>query len=547
MFETAELGRAISKKDYRAVAGPLREELLRLQDRLKEGRDFQVLVVFSGVDGAGKTESVAMLNEWIDARWLHTLAYDVPTDVELQHPEYWRYWRDLPPRGRIGLYLSAWYSRPVLDRVYGRSSDGTFFKQLERIASFERALANDGALILKFWMHLSHSAQEERLKSMEMDPLTRARVGERDWENWHSYDRFIATAEQVIARTNTGNAQWQIVEGIDSNYRTLKVATALRNALKRRLEEADVAIAQAEARRAPLDEVLIKDKKDKNGRKEKNGKASKRGQKPDLLPEANAKTVLSCLDMDQSIEKKDYSERLVALQAETHLLHLRAKEQGVASVLLFEGPDAAGKGGAIRRLTSAMSPKNYQVHGVVAPTEDEKAQHYLWRFWRHIPQDGYCAIFDRSWYGRVLVERVEGFASSAEWRRAYAEINDFENQLIEHGIVLLKIWLHITKDEQYERFKLREETAYKKWKLTEEDWRNRERWHEYGDAVNDMVQYTSTHDAPWHLVPSNDKRFARIRVLEIFRDALASALDESADVVSLHEAHFGDREPVESE
>ena len=380
-----------------------------------------------------------------------------------------------------------------------------------------------------------------------MDPLTRARVDERDWENWRNYDRFIATAEQVIARTNTGHAQWQIVEGIDSNYRTLTVATALRDALKRRLEEADAAKARAEALRAPQHDAPKNDGKDKNGRKAKDDKASKRGQDPELLPEANQRTVLSCLDMDRSIEKKDYSERLVALQAETHLLHLRAKEQGIASVVVLEGPDAAGKGGAIRRLTAALSPKNYQVHGVAAPTEDEKARHYLWRFWRDIPLDGYTAIFDRSWYGRVLVERVEGFASPTEWRRAYAEINDFENQLIEHGIVVLKIWLHISKDEQYARFKLREETAYKKWKLTEEDWRNREHWNEYADAVNDMVQYTSTHDAPWHLVPGNDKRFARIRVLEVFRNALASALGETAEIVSLHEAQFGDREPAESE
>jgi polyphosphate kinase 2 (PPK2 family) len=210
------------------------------------------------------------------------------------------------------------------------------------------------------------------------------------------------------------------------------------------------------------------------------------------------------------------------------VLHLQARRQGVATLLIFEGPDAAGKGGAIRRINAALEARNYQVHGVAKPTDEELAQPYLWRFWRNIPRDGYLAIFDRSWYGRVLVERVEGLASEDEWRRAYSEINDFEHQLIEHGIILIKYWIHITKDEQLTRFKLRKRTPHKRWKLTDEDWRNREKWEEYELAVHDMVQYTSTDRAPWTLVEGNDKRYARIKVLQTLRDRWVNVLEQTS-------------------
>ena len=509
MFETAELGRVVSKKDFKKAAPPLREELLQLQDRVRQGQYFRTILVFAGVDGAGKGETVSLLNEWMDPRWLSTQAYDEPTPGELERPEYWRYWRDLPPRGRIGMFMSAWYSKAVLDRVYGRIDEAMFLKRLERIVSFERALAVEGGLIHKFWMHLSRSEQERRLKSLETDPLTKARVTERDWEHWRMYDSFIDAAEQVIARTNKGVAPWTIVEGADANYRGLTVATILRDSLQHRLAEVESAAG-------------TKPKPDKV--KKKRGSARK-AVKADANESANAVTVLSTLEMTQKLGKQSYEKQLIAEQARLHQLHLEAKKRGVSSILLFEGPDAAGKGGAIRRVHAALDPHNYQVHGIAAPTEEERAQHYLWRFWRHLSRAGRVTIFDRSWYGRVLVERIEGFATETAWRRSYGEINDFENQLIEHGIVLVKFWLHITKEEQLARFKLREKTPYKRWKLTDEDWRNREKWGDYEAAVNDMVQYTSTRTAPWTLVEGNDKRFARVKVVRTFADRLEAALE----------------------
>ena len=519
MFETAELGRTVTKKAFKKATPPLREELLQLQDRLHKGGYFRTILVFAGVDGAGKGETVSLLNEWMDPRWLSTQAYDEPTPGELERPEYWRYWRDLPPRGRIGLFMSAWYSKAVLDRVYGLIDEAQFLKRLDRIVTFERALAVEGGLIQKFWMHLSRAEQERRLKSLETDPLTRARVTERDWEHWRMYDKFIDAAEQVIARTNRGNAPWTIIEGADPNYRGLTVATILRDALKHRLAETD-----GGASKTHDDGAAAPASKPKGKHKSKHKTAE-----PNGSDEAEEITVLSTLDMTQSLGKQRYEKQLIEQQARLHPLHLRAKERGISSILIFEGPDAAGKGGAIRRVHAALDPHNYQVHGIAAPTDEEHAQHYLWRFWRHLSRAGRITIFDRSWYGRVLVERVEGFATEEEWRRSYAEINDFENQLIEHGIVLVKFWLHITKEEQLARFKLREKTPYKRWKLTEEDWRNREKWPDYEAAVNDMVQYTSTRTAPWTLVEGNDKRFARVKVVRTYADRLEAALKAAGD------------------
>jgi len=507
MFRTAELGQSISKAEYREREPLLRQELLEVQQQLREAGRFPVIIVFAGVDGAGKGDTVNILNEWMDPRWLLTTAYDEPSDEERERPEYWRFWRALPPKGRIGLFLSAWYSRPILDRVYEKSDESTFNAQLDRILSFENALADDGALILKFWMHLGHDAQQKRLKKLEKDPLTSWRVTPRDWDHWHIYDRFESAAERTIMRTSTGTASWNIVEGMDPCYRSLTVGTIVRDEIRKHLQRMEQQQQLASA--VPAEPAT--------------GTDTAEGQSPPPLPVA---TVLSRLDMSQQLSKADYKKQLKEWQAKLNLLHRKALKKKKSAILVFEGADAAGKGGAIRRITAALDARHYQVIPIAAPTDEERAQHYLWRFWRHLSRAGRISIFDRSWYGRVLVERIEGFATEPEWRRAYAEINDYEEQLTEHGIVLLKYWIHISQDEQLERFRLREQTPHKQWKLTDEDWRNREKWDEYELAVNDIVEHTSTQNSPWVLVEGNDKRYSRIKVIQTFCERLEAALAE---------------------
>ena len=481
---------------------------------------FPVIIVFSGVDAAGKSETVNLLNEWIDPRWLTTRAYGAPSDEMAERPEYWRYWRDLPAKGRIGIFLSCWYSRPLLDRVNERTTEAEFDESLDRVIAFEKQLADDGALILKFWMHLGKAAQKQRLRSLEKDPLTRWRVTETDWDHWHMYDKFVAAAERTIMRTSTGQASWQIVEGMDKRYRSLTIATAILEGIRKH-QKKEALREEFVARLQDSEEEGGEAAPAKKSRANRDGKGSS-----SVVIQLPKVTILNSLDMTQSLEKGSYRKQLEKYQGKLNQTQMRARELGISTILVFEGWDAAGKGGAIRRVTAALDARDYQVIPIAAPTDEENAQHYMWRFWRHLSRAGRVTVFDRSWYGRVLVERVEGFATESEWNRAYVEINDFEDQLVRHGIVLCKFWIHITKDEQLARFKAREGVAYKRWKLTDEDWRNREKWDAYDLAVNDMVEHTSTTLAPWTLVEGNDKRFSRIKVLSTVNARLSYGIEQ---------------------
>jgi len=506
MFETAELGHKTSKSEWKERVPALREGLLEAQVRLRE-LGLRAIVLFAGVDGAGKGETANLLNEWMDPHLVVTRAFTKPTREERERPYFWRFWRDLPARGQLGLFLSAWYSAPLLDHVYGKSSPRDFDDRLDEIIAFERTLEQDGAVILKFWMHLSREAQKRRFKTLEADPLQRWRVTKRDWRHWDLYDGFVQTAEHIIARTSRGGAPWKIVEGADHRYRSVTVGTFLLETLQRHIVEAErrQAVAAATAAAAPAE--------------------------PPAEEAPPPTTVLSGLDMGLALERDAYREQLARYQARLSLLQRTARERRISTILVFEGWDAAGKGGAIRRMVAALDARDYQVIPITRPNEEEYAHHYLWRFWRQMPRAGRFTIFDRSWYGRVLVERIEGFATEQEWRRAYAEINDFELQLARHGIVLGKFWMHITPEEQEARFQVRQAVPFKRWKLTPEDWRNRRRWREYELAVHDMVERTSTHAAPWHLVEANDKRYARIKVLHTVCDTLEHALEQRPDEV----------------
>ncbi len=240
-----------------------------------------------------------------------------------------------------------------------------------------------------------------------------------------------------------------------------------------------------------------------------------------------AATRLRDLDLGQAEkDKKSYRRKLEKWQGRLNQLSRDPRfKNGHAVVCVFEGNDAAGKGGAIRRVTHALDARYYRTVSIAAPSEEARAQPYLWRFWRHVPRQGFFTLYDRSWYGRVLVERVEGFARAADWQRAYAEINDFESELTSHGIVVCKFWLAIDQDEQLARFKAREETPFKKFKITDEDWRNREKWPAYEAAVCEMLARTSPDNAPWTVVEANDKKFARIKVIKTLVKAIETRLD----------------------
>jgi AMP-polyphosphate phosphotransferase len=510
MFEAATLGRTVAPHEYDTEVSRLRWQLLDAQRSLRHAR-FPALILFGGVDGAGKSETVHLLNEWMDPRWMINRAFDEPSQDELERPRFWRYWLTVPPRGSMGLFLSAWYSAPLMDRVMRRTSRAEFDEALDQIVSFERTLADDGALILKFWMHLDKKAQRQQLRALERNPLTRWRVSAVQWEHWRMYDRFVSVTERLIQRTSTRDAPWIIVDGSDERYRSLVVGTRIREVLTARLESGSPAAAPAQGARR---------------RVRRSAPARPRGASGRTLVDRvdREQSLLDSLDTSRALSKAAYRIALERQQGRLNLLQRRAEVEGRSLVLVFEGWDAAGKGGAIRRVTAALDPRVYRVVAVAAPNDEERSRHYLWRFWRRLSRAGRVMIFDRSWYGRVLVERVEQFATEAEWARAYAEINEFEEQLTDHGIVIVKYWMHITSDEQERRFKERASTPVKSWKLSDEDWRNRAKWGQYELAVNDMVSRTSTRNAPWHLVEANDKNYARVKVLRIANATLKKAL-----------------------
>ncbi|HEX8962090.1 MAG TPA: polyphosphate:AMP phosphotransferase [Rhodocyclaceae bacterium] len=492
MFESAELGHQIDKETFKKAEPQLRSWLLDAQYELKENAKFPVIVLVSGQDGAGKGETINVLYEWMDPRYISTLAFSAPTDEERQRPFMWRYWRALPPKGRLGIFAGSWYSSPIHDRVEGNMTKAAVDARIDQINRFEQMLVNEGALILKFWFHLTKDGQKRRLKALEKDPRTAWRVTKWNWDRLKTYDKLQDVVGHVLRMTNTPWAPWIIIEGEDDRYRSLTTGKILLDAIKQRLAGTG---KQATPVAAPVPVNL-------DGR--------------DLLSE---------LDLSHKIAKKDYEDQLAKWQGRLSELVRDPRFKQKSVICVFEGSDAAGKGGAVRRVTAALDARDYQIVPIAAPTEEERAQPYMWRFWRHIPRTGRVTIFDRSWYGRVLVERVEGFCAEEDWLRAYTEINDFEHELVEAGAVVLKFWLQIGKDEQLKRFKEREKIEFKRFKITDEDWRNREKWDAYHNAVCDMVDRTSTGNAPWTLVEANDKYYARVKVLRTICERLQRALD----------------------
>lgn len=488
MLKAVELGRTLSKEQYDATLPGLRAALLDAQARLRKA-GFSVVVLVNGVDASGKSETVNALHEWFDARFLVSRSYTEPTEEERAHPEYWRYWLWLPPAGRIGVFSGSWYTEPILESVWGKSSDAELAERAARITAFERTLADEGTLFVKLWFHLGKKGQRRRLKALESNKLTRYRVSKQDWKNHERYASFVKVTEQVISLTSSGFAPWQLVDAEDARYRNITAGRLILEAIEARLAQADPA-------HEPVPLPKIDD--------------------PD--------TVLDRLDGGKSLTKHEYEASVAQLQARLNLLVRRLQKRKSSAILVFEGPDAAGKGGAIRRITWALDARSYHLIPIAAPTDEERAHHYLWRFWRHLPRHGRLTIFDRSWYGRVLVERVEGFATRSAWQRAYQEINEFERELTQSGVILCKFWLHISGEEQLRRFEERKNNPAKRYKITAEDYRNRQQANQYEAAAAEMLARCSPPHAPFTLVEANDKRFARVKVLQAVCDQLEDQL-----------------------
>lgn len=485
-------GRRLSKKEYQVRVRRLRENLLRMQVQLKKA-PFKVLLILAGPEGAGRGDLLHALTGWLDPRGVETFSYHAPTDEERERPLQWRFWRSLPAVGRIGLYAGSWYTETLRAEARSKRARSELAREAGRIREFEKLLADGGTLVVKVWLDLPREAQGRRLRALRDDPDTAWRVTEEEWHHHRIYDRLAKIARFIRRQTDRPGARWTTVAAEDERARDLAVGELLLERFRRQYRR----LARRWVPRAPARVVPLR---------------------PSGLRR------LSTLPLEHTLSEQDYETLRGKWLGRLNRAVRTALQAGRSLVFVLEGWDAAGKGGAIRRLTSALDPRDYTVIPVAKPTDEEKRFHYLWRFWRHIPRDGRVAIFDRSWYGRVLVERIEGFCREEEWRRAFGEINDFERQLTEHGTIVLKYWLHVSHAEQLRRFRDREVTAHKQHKINAEDWRNRRKRAAYEAAVGDMLALTSPPAAPWHLVAADNKRFARLEVLRSASKQIEAAL-----------------------
>ena len=491
MLQNIDLSRTIDKASFKAQKTEADLKLGELQRTVKS-LGIPTIILFEGWSASGKGTLINELILPLDPRGFTVYSTRTPTEEEAFYPFLWRFWKRTPTRGRIALFDRSWNRRVIADRIDQALKGQRLRQAFEDIRSFERQLTDEGMVILKFFLHISKTEQERRFDKLRANSATAWRVTKDDIRQHQRYAEYLAVTEDMLTETDTDFAAWTIVEAHDRRFATLKIFATVIDALERRIAAAD--------------------------RKSEDGlPAPQRG--------GHFKTTaIDQVDLSVSLSPEEYDVRIKraqnALRELEHEIYLRR----VPVVIVYEGWDAAGKGGNIRRLTKNLDPRGYEVVPIAAPNDLEKAHHYLWRFWAQMPKAGHITIFDRSWYGRVLVERVEGFCTEAQWRRAYREINAMEQHLVHFGTIVLKFWLHIDPDEQLRRFKERQGFAHKQWKITDEDWRNREKMPQYTEAVEDMLHRTTTPYARWTIVESNCKRYARVKVLETVCEAIRTRL-----------------------
>jgi len=495
MFEKIELNKELSKSEYRDAKKMYESRIGHIQRKLKE-ENIPVIIVFEGWDAAGKGSLINRMILPMDPRGFLVHTIDEPKCDEVRRPHLQRFWTKIPKRGGIAVFDKSWYHRTFEERIYKKIDKKQLTDAYGEIRAFERQLNDDGYIIIKLFIHISKREQEKRFKKLEGNEATSWRVTKKDWHQNKNYDEYLKAVEETIRETDNEYAPWTIIEGTDRRFASAKMYWTVLKLLEERL-------ALAEAQRLKV----LSDNQE------------------NLYPmaEMNA-SILKSVDLTVSLEREDYKKIVKEKQKRISELGYEIYKRKIPVVLAYEGWDAGGKGGNIKRLTKRLDPRGYEVIPVAAPNAREIGHHYLWRFWNEMPKTGHIAIFDRSWYGRVLVERVEGLCSRDEWKRAYKEINEMEEHLANFGTVIRKFWLEIDKDEQLRRFEERQNNPLKSWKITADDWRNREKWDAYSEAVDEMLFRTSTSYAPWVIIESVDKYYARIKVLDEVIKAIEARL-----------------------
>ena len=490
MLEDFVKARRPEDEELAAGIKAAREALNACQMKIKEA-GLPVMVIFEGWGAAGKGSVLGRVIKSIDPRFFKVQTYAAPTAEEKRYPFLYRYIKDIPEKGKFTFYDTYWMEEITDARLDGSMSDAEYEERIDSINRTERTLVDNGYLVMKFFFQIGKKEQKRRLDELLDNKDTKWRVDKSDlYENKH-YDESIKVYDKYLKDTNSPTAPWYIIDAKDKKFAELQVLEFLNSGIETALKNKDLAV--------PILQNTFKLKKT-----------------PKLKDiELKGKTLTD----------EEYDKRLDELQDELRQLHYKLYRKKIPVIIAYEGWDAAGKGGNIKRITGALDPRGFEVLPIASPEPHEKARHFLWRFWTRLPKTGHIAIFDRTWYGRVMVERIEGFCSENDWQRAYNEINEFEKELTDWGAVVIKFWVQIDKRTQLKRFKERQATPEKQWKITDEDWRNREKWDKYESAIDEMIKKTSTEFAPWYILESVDKKYARIKALEIVIDRIKKACD----------------------
>ena len=464
-----------------------RDELFAKQMVIKD-KKLPVLIVIEGWGTAGKGTLISNIIKNIDPRFFKVFNIDRRTTEQKRYPFVKRYYDLIPEQGQISIWDGAWMSELTAYKAEGR--DAECAQHLKSIKCFERQLVEDGYLVIKLFVHISKKEQKKRIKDLLADKNTRWRISDNDLNQNKHYDERLSNFEEFIKETNSTYAPWHIIDGSSESWAALQALDIIDEALETAFSNSSISF--------PVLQNTFDLKK-------------------------TSKLSSISLD-DKTLTEEEYEKKLDILQNRLHELHYELYRKKIPVIIAYEGWDAAGKGGNIKRIAAALDPRGYEVHPIASPEPHEKARHFLWRFWTRLPKSGHIAIFDRTWYGRVMVERIEGFCSDNDWKRAYNEINEFEKELVDWGAVVIKFWVQIDKDTQLARFTERQNTPEKQWKITDEDWRNREKWDLYESAIDEMIKKTSTTFAPWYVLESNDKKYARIKALEIVIESIERKL-----------------------
>lgn len=467
-----------SKEELERRLENAKENLAARQIAIKE-KKLPVLVVLEGWDAAGKGSVLGRVIRNMDPRFFKVAVMKEPTKEEQRKPFLYRHFIKIPEAGKFMFFEGGWMDEVTEEYLKGDLGEKQYRERITSVKRFERQLTDNGYLVMKFFFHIDVREQRRRLNVLLADKSTKWRVSKADlWQN-ENYDKCMKVYDQYLEDTNQSAAPWYLIDSKSKKWAQVQMMEFLIRGIDTALMNQSKAVPLLQ-NTFPLVEIpRLKD-----------------------------------IPLEQKLTEEEYRKQLKDCQKKLHKLHNELYRKKIPVIIAYEGWDAAGKGGNIKRIAAALDPRGYEVHPIASPEPHEKARHYLWRFWNRLPKDGHIAIFDRTWYGRVMVERLEGFCGENDWQRAYNEMNEFEKELADWGAIVIKFWVQIDKDTQLERFTLRQNTPEKQWKITEEDWRNREKWDLYEEAVDEMLQKTNTAFAPWHVLESNDKYYARIKALK---------------------------------